>query len=75
MMREINVRNASIYAKVEGRKIDVEIRTSKDSAQGLAVLIDGKKVLDLDFKNGKFVDGKYYDNKKALLTLGEGVEL
>lgn len=74
-MRELTVRNASIYAKIEGRKIDVEIRTSKDSARGLTVLIDGEKVLDFDYKDGKFVDGEYYDNKKALLTLGEGEAL
>lgn len=72
MMREIRVRNASVYAKIESRKIDVEIRTSKDSAQGLALFIDEVKVVDLDYKDGKFVDGRNYDREKAVLKLGKG---
>ena len=75
MVREIRVRNASIYAEIEGRKIDVEIRTSKDSALGLALYIDNRKIVDLDYKDGKFVDGKYYGGKKAVLHLGEGASI
>ena len=75
MMREIRVKNASIYAEIEGRKIDVEIRTSKDSALGLALFIDNKKILDLSYKDGKFIDGEYYDNRKAILQLGEEVSV
>ena len=74
-MREIRVKNASIYAEIEGRKIDVEIRTSKNSALGLALFIDNIKIVDLDYKDGKFVDGEYYDSKKPVLHLGEGVSI
>lgn len=40
-MRTIRVRNASILAKLNGREIDFEIRTTKDSAQGFALYVDG----------------------------------
>ena len=73
-MREIHVRNASIYAEIEGRKIDVEIRTGKDT-QGIALYIDNKNILDLDFKDGKFVDGGYYTKDKAVFKLEEGASI
>ena len=73
-MREIRVRNASIYASIEGRKIDVEIRTSKDSALGVALYIDNKRILALDYKDGKFVDGEQYGDK-LVFKLGEGVSI
>ena len=70
-MKEIYVKNASIFAKIRGRKIDVEIRTGKD-AQGIALFIDDKKILDLDYKDGKFVDGGFYTQDKAVFELGKG---
>ena len=47
-MRTINVRNASILANLNGREIDFEIRTTKDSAQGFALIIDGKTWIEAD---------------------------
>ena len=73
-MREIRVRNASIYAEIEGRKIDVEIRTGK-LAQGVALFIDGVKIVDLDYKDGKFIDGEYYDGKEPMLRVGKGASI
>ena len=58
-MRTIRVRNASILAKIDGRDIDVEIRTTKDSARGLALYIDGKKILELDYRKGIFIDNEF----------------
>ena len=74
-MREIRVRNASIYAEIEGRKIDVEIRTSKDSALGVALYIDNRKIVELDYIDGKFIDTEYPYKDKAILTLGKGVSI
>jgi hypothetical protein len=47
-MRTIRVRNASILANLNGREIDFEIRTTKDSAQGFALLVDGLTWIEVD---------------------------
>ena len=74
-MREIKVRNASIYAEIGGRKIDVEIRTSKNSALGIALYTDKTKIVELDYIDGKFIDAEYPYKDKAILTLGKGVSI
>ena len=66
MVREIKVRNASIYADLDGNRIDFEIRTTKNSAKGLSLSINGIKLLDIDSKNGKLVNGLNYDNTKVI---------
>jgi len=81
-MREIKVRNASIYATVNGHKVDVEIRSTKDSAQGIALLVDGVMWLEVDMKpDGTISDTPppYLTDKKPLfqvklLTVGERFE-
>ena len=75
IMRELRVINASIYAEIGGRKIDVEIRSSKAHAQGIALFIDGKKIIDLDYKDRRFIDGGHYDSKKAIFQLGKGASI
>ena len=40
-MRVIKVRNASIFATIGNKTIDVEIRSTKDSYQGVCVNIEG----------------------------------
>ena len=74
MVRKIKIKNASIYAEIEGKKIDVEIRTSKDSAHWLALFIEGKKIVSFDYKDGKFIDEEY-PCKKPMLRLGKGVSI
>jgi len=58
-MRIFRVRNATILAKIGNREIDVEIRTTKDSARGIALYIDQKKLLELDYKDGIFIDNPH----------------
>jgi hypothetical protein len=47
-MQTIRVKNASILANLNGREIDFEIRTTKDSAQGFALLVDGLTWIEVD---------------------------
>ena len=55
-MREIKVKNASITTEIEGKKIGIEIRTTKDSERGIAIYIKGKKAVELNYtKDGEFV--------------------
>ncbi len=72
MVREIRVRNASIFANLRGHKIDFEIRTTKDSAQGLSLFIDEVKILDLNTtSSGTLKDGSNYDSREALFQLSQ----
>lgn len=71
-MREIRVRNASIYATINDHKVDVEIRSTKDSAQGLALLVDGEMWLEVDMKpNGVVTDTQkpYLTGKRPLFSI------
>ena len=68
-MREITVRNASVFATLGKRKLDFEIRTTKDSAQGFTVIIDGVKWLDVNLVGSALKDGENYDNKPALFRI------
>jgi hypothetical protein len=71
-MRTIKVRNATILAKLGTREIDFEIRTSKDSAQGFSLLVDGVKWLDVDLSkisNEILMDGQNFDNKEPLFKI------
>ena len=69
-MRDINVRNASIYANLRGHKIDFEIRTTKNSANGLTLIIDGVKIIDLDCTSaGTLHDGRNFDDSEPLFEL------
>ena len=63
-MRTIKVRNATILAVLNERKIDFEIRTTKDSAQGFALFVDGVKWLDIDLVGHALRDGGNYDDSK-----------
>ena len=69
-MRTIRVRNASVLADLDGREIDFEIRTSKNSKQGFTFLVDGKKWLDIDLVDGKLVDGSNFGGE-TLLSIKE----
>ena len=65
-MRTIKVRNASILADLGNRKIDFEIRTTKDSRQGFTLLVDGVKWLDIDLIGNALKDGQNFDDKKSI---------
>jgi len=71
-MRTIRVRNASILANLNGREIDFEIRTTKDSAQGFALLVDNVTWLEIDAtESGTLCDSKLAPNspREPLLKL------
>lgn len=70
-MRTIRVKNASILATLGGREIDFEIRTTKDSAKGFSLLVDGVKLIDVDLIDGELKDGGNYDSKKALFKISD----
>ena len=70
MIREIRVRNASIYATLGDIKIDFEIRTTKDSGQGFSLLVDGVKWLDVDLVGKTLKDGHNYEKKSPLFLIG-----
>lgn len=72
-MREIRVRDASIFANLGGKKIDFEIRTSKDSARGFSLLIDGVKLLDVTLVGDTLKDGDHFDGKPPLLKIADTV--
>jgi hypothetical protein len=70
MMRIIRVRNASILAKLNDHDIDFEIRTSKNSAQGFALLVDGVRLLDIDSTpSGTLKDSQRYKTEPVLFSL------
>lgn len=56
MVREIHVKNASIFAMFGSRKINFEIRTSKDSAMGFALNVDGIPWLDVELNGSSIQD-------------------
>jgi hypothetical protein len=68
-MRTIYVRNASIFATVNRHKIDVEIRSTKDSAQGLALIVDNIVWLEVDIKQSIITDTKPWFHGKPLLQI------
>src|SRR3990167_9057399 len=70
-MRTIKVKNVSILAKLGNKEIDFEIRTTKDSAQGFTLLIDGIKWIDVKLEGNELKDGKRYNNKKPLFSINE----
>lgn len=63
-MRDIRVRNASVTAKFHDpitgvtSNLDVEIRSTYDSARGFDVIIGDEQVLSLAFRNGKWYADK-----------------
>lgn len=70
ILREIRVRNASIYATINGHKVDVEIRSTKDSAQGLALLVDDEMWLEVDMQpNGVITDTRPFSEGKPLFSI------
>jgi len=56
MVREIYVKNASIFAMLGSRKIDFEIRTSQDSALGFALNVDGIPWLNVELDGSSIRD-------------------
>jgi hypothetical protein len=46
-MREIHVKNASVFGRLAGHDIDFEIRDGNDN-RGLALSIDGVPIIDFD---------------------------
>ena len=70
-MRTIRVKNASILATLGDRKIDFEIRTTKDSAKGFSLFVDGIKLIDINLVDGVLKDGGNYDSKKALFKISD----
>ncbi len=72
-MRTIRVRDATVLGKLGGKGIDFEIRTSKDSAMGFSLLIDGVTLIDVDLVGDILKDGKNFDGKEPLLKIADTV--
>lgn len=72
-MRELHVKNASIFAELGGKKIDFEIRTTKDSARGFCLIVDGVKLVDVNLVDDTLKDGENYDGKEPLLKIADTV--
>jgi hypothetical protein len=69
-MRTIRVRNASILASLNNREIDFEIRTTKDSAQGFALYVDNKCLIEVDLlKDGTLRDTPRPNEPRSLLRI------
>ncbi len=70
-MRVIKVRNASIFAKIGNKTIDVEIRSTKDSYQGVGVNIDGKEVFNWQLIEENKIEEK--KKSKSKFAIGEPI--
>lgn len=70
-MREMKVKNASVYANLGARKIDFEIRTTKNSNQGFALFVDGVKWIDVILVGSALKDDKECGGKKPLFEISD----
>ena len=68
-MRTIRVKNATIFADLGSRKIDFEIRTTKDSARGFSLFVDGVKWFDINLIGDALKYGENYSNRQPLFLI------